>query len=218
MASSGRPRATGGDRMIRAASLAELEARGQLVLSLEGQAVVLFLVDNTVHALDNRCPHMGFPLDRGSVSGQILTCHWHHARFDLCSGGTFDPFADDARVYPTEIRDGEVWIDLNAAGGDRVAKALGRLEDGLEQNLSLVTIKAVLALLEAGEPVGKILSTGALFGARYRADGCGPGLTIMTAMGNLVDGLLPEERALALYHGLVNVAGNSDGQAPRFGL
>jgi hypothetical protein len=26
---------------------------------------------------------MGFPLDRGSVDDGILTCHWHHARFEL---------------------------------------------------------------------------------------------------------------------------------------
>ena len=63
-----------------------------------------------VFALDNRCPHMGFPLHRGSVCDGILTCHWHHARFDLESGGTFDQFADDVRAFPVEIRDGAVWL------------------------------------------------------------------------------------------------------------
>jgi len=38
---------------------------------------------------------MGFPLDRGSVEDGILTCHWHHARFDFASGCTFDLWADD---------------------------------------------------------------------------------------------------------------------------
>jgi nitrite reductase/ring-hydroxylating ferredoxin subunit len=33
---------------------------------------------------------MGFPLDRGSVEDGVVTCHWHHARFDLASGCTFD--------------------------------------------------------------------------------------------------------------------------------
>lgn len=36
-------------------------------------------------AVDNRCPHMGFPLDRGTCGDGILTCHWHHASFDLAS-------------------------------------------------------------------------------------------------------------------------------------
>ena len=53
---------------------------------------------------DNRCPHMGFPLDRGTVKDCILTCQWHHARFDLASGGTSDPWADDVRAFPVTIR------------------------------------------------------------------------------------------------------------------
>src|SRR5690606_11370564 len=39
-----------------------------------------------IYAVDNRCPHMGFPLHKGTVCDGILTCHWHHARFDLASG------------------------------------------------------------------------------------------------------------------------------------
>src|SRR5579859_2333076 len=116
--------------MIRAASMAELESRERLVLSVDGQAVVLFLANNTVYALDNRCPHMGFPLDRGSVSGQILTCHWHHARFDLCSGGTFDPWADDVRRYPVDVRDGEIWIDVSPRPNRRDYQRR-RLREGL---------------------------------------------------------------------------------------
>jgi nitrite reductase/ring-hydroxylating ferredoxin subunit len=62
-------------------------------------------------ALDNRCPHMGFPLERGSVEDGILTCHWHHARFELASGCTFDLWADDVPTCPVEIRaGGEIWV------------------------------------------------------------------------------------------------------------
>jgi nitrite reductase/ring-hydroxylating ferredoxin subunit len=203
---------------VRAGSLAEIAEKGCVVVSGGGHGIAVFHHDGRVYAVDNRCPHMGFPLSKGSLSCGILTCHWHHARFDLESGGTFDPFADDARVYPTEVRDGEVWIDVRAGAGDRIAKALARIDDGLEQNLSLVTIKAVLALLDAGVPAGKILETGAAFGARYREAGWGPGMTIMTAMGNVFPALAADEQALALYHGLVHVASDNAGQAPRFNL
>ena len=65
--------------------------QGCVVVSVGGQTVALFADNGVVRAVDNRCPHMGFPLHRGSVCDGILTCHWHHARFDLESGGTFDP-------------------------------------------------------------------------------------------------------------------------------
>jgi nitrite reductase/ring-hydroxylating ferredoxin subunit len=62
-----------------AGSLAELRAKGRLVVH-GGHRPILVLYDRgRVFALDNRCPHMGFPLDRGSVDDGILTCHWHHA-------------------------------------------------------------------------------------------------------------------------------------------
>jgi hypothetical protein len=58
---------------------------------------------------------MGFPLDRGGVEDGILTCHSHHARFDLESGSAFDLWADDTPTYPVEVRDGEVWVKTHSA-------------------------------------------------------------------------------------------------------
>ena len=47
---------------------------------------------------------MGFPLHQGTVESGLVTCHWHHARFDLASGCTLDPFADDARGFDVDHR------------------------------------------------------------------------------------------------------------------
>ena len=77
-------------RHVRAASLAELRAAGRLVVRLDRHTLCLFADGEKVYAVDNRCPHMGFPLYRGTVCDGILTCHWHHARFDLATGGTFE--------------------------------------------------------------------------------------------------------------------------------
>src|SRR4051794_9119506 len=161
---------------------------------------------------------MGFPLHRGSVSDGILTCHWHHARFDLESGGTFDPWADDVQTYATFIEDGVVYVDPRPRGDNRVAHAKARLWDGLEQDLNLVIVKNVLALLEASVPPATVLETGGRFGATYRRAGWRSGLTILAAMGNVLPQLGPEDQALALYHGLVNVAADCAGQPPRFAL
>jgi nitrite reductase/ring-hydroxylating ferredoxin subunit len=203
---------------VRVAALDDLRRKGVVVVSSGRHGIALFYHEDSVYAVDNRCPHMGFPLSRGSCRDGILTCHWHHARFDLRSGGTFDPFADDVRVYPVEVRDGAVWVDLHAGGEDWRARWKRRLEDGLEQNLALVMVKATLALLEAGVPAREILEIGGRFGARNRVAGWGPGLTILTALANVLDDLAPEDRALALYHGMVHVANDCQGEPPRFAL
>ena len=96
---------------VRACSLAELKAKGRLVVRGRHSPILVVHDGGRVFALDNRCPHMGFPLDRGSVEDGILTCHWHHARFDLASGCTFDLWADDVPTCPVEVRDGEVWVE-----------------------------------------------------------------------------------------------------------
>jgi hypothetical protein len=47
----------------------------------------------------------------GRPDGRILTCHWHHARFELASGCTFDLWADDVPTCPVEIRaGGDIWV------------------------------------------------------------------------------------------------------------
>ncbi len=205
-------------RLIRVRPEAEL--RGVTIVSggRHGIAVFASATSDKVYAVDNRCPHMGFPLHRGSVCDGILTCHWHHARFDLESGGTFDPWADDVQAYDVLIEDGIVYVDPASRGGDRVARAKARLRDGLEQDLNLVLVKSVLALLEAGVPAREILEVGGRFGATYRDRGWQAGLTILTAMGNILPHLDREDRALALYHGLVHVARDCAGQPPRFAL
>src|SRR5436190_3107797 len=96
---------------VYAGTLDELKGKGRLVLRGPHRPILLLAHGDRVFALDNRCPHMGFPLDRGSVADGILTCHWHHARFELASGCTFDLWADDVPNCPVEIRaGGEIWV------------------------------------------------------------------------------------------------------------
>jgi nitrite reductase/ring-hydroxylating ferredoxin subunit len=95
-----------GPGFVRVGTLAELRAKGRVVLRGRHHRPVLVVCEQGwLHALDNRCPHLGFPLDRGTVEDGILTCPWHHARFDLASGGTFDPWADDVPTCPVELRE-----------------------------------------------------------------------------------------------------------------
>ena len=188
------------------------------VVSGGRHGIAVFISDGKPYAVDNRCPHMGFPLDKGSVRDGILTCHWHHARFDLESGGTFDPFADDVKTYPTEVRDGVVYVDITPRVEDWETRWKGRLRDGIEQNLSLVIVKSVLALQDAGVPASDITAIGGKFGARYRERGWLSGLTILSAMTNMLPWLNEEDRVLALYHGMVHVARDTAGEAPHFQL
>lgn len=199
---------------VLACTLRELEAKGRLLVTGRHRPVLVVHDRGRVFALDNRCPHMGFPLERGSVEDGILTCHWHHARFDLGSGCTFDLWADDVPTCPVELRGNEVWIRPVFGYPDPAAHWRQRLDDGMAHNLGLVIAKAIRGLLAAGVAPLDILRQAALFGARHR-DGWGTGMTILTALGNLLPLLPREETALALFHGVRRVASDCADQAPR---
>ena len=201
---------------IRAGTVEELKERGCTVVTGGGHAIAVFYHDGEVHAVDNRCPHMGFPLDRGSVKDGILTCHWHHARFDLSSGGTFNPFADDVRSFPVSVVEGEVWIDPESPARDESKHWRRRLEDGLEHNIRLVIAKSVLGLQSSGADYREPLGIGSQFGATYSASGWGAAMSILTCTANILPHLHEDDRPRALYQGLRHVARECAGKAPRF--
>jgi nitrite reductase/ring-hydroxylating ferredoxin subunit len=209
--------ATATSMLRRAAVLEDVRRLGSLVAHVDGHTLALFADGDGVHAVDNRCPHMGFPLHRGTLSGGILTCHWHHARFDVATGGTFDQWADELRVFPVEVRDGEVWVDL-APLGDPLALRRARLGDGLERNLPLVIAKSVIGLVEGGADPVEPFRAGLEFGSRYRAPGFGQGLTMHACFANLLPVLDPDDRAHALHQGLSALALDCAGMAPRFAV
>jgi len=197
-----------------AGSLEALKAKGRLVLHGDHRPILILYDRGRIFALDNRCPHMGFPLERGTVEDGILTCHWHHARFDLESGCTFDLWADDVPNCAVEVRDGDIWVATTFSHSDPAAYWHQRLTDGLAHDLGLVIAKAVQGQLAAGVPEADIVRQAALFGARNR-DGWSVGLTILTALGNLLPVLAKGDAWLALFHGARHVAADCDGEAPR---
>ncbi|MEZ4709419.1 MAG: Rieske (2Fe-2S) protein [Caldilineaceae bacterium] len=204
---------------VKVASFAELQNAQCLTVHAGGHVLALFLHNDRVYAVDNRCPHMGFPLDKGSVHGGILTCHWHHARFDLASGGAFDQFADDVRAFPTAVRaeNGveQIWVDIGSAV-DEYTRQRDRLAVGLERDIPLVLGKAALTMMEKGRDPVEPFRMGLTFGARYRERGWGQGLTMHVCMMNMLPHLDAEDRPRAMYHGLSAVARDSAGHPPRF--
>lgn len=202
---------------VQVAPLDELQNKGVMVVRGESCPIAVFSHEGGVFAVDNRCPHLGFPLHRGSVQDGILTCHWHHARFDLCSGSTFDPFADDVPAFDIEIRDGLVFVAATPRHAPRREYFKRRLREGMEQNISLIQAKSLLGLLQTGTQFQEIVREVALFGVRNR-NGWGPGLTLLTAVARVAEHLEDETRYLALYQATRQVAADCAGQSPRRAL
>ena len=90
-----------------------LKLKRKAVVRRNGKQIVLFDTPEGVFACNNRCPHEGYPLREGSLDESCtLTCNWHNWKFDLRDGSNLYG-GDRLRVYPVELRDGDVWLDLS---------------------------------------------------------------------------------------------------------
>jgi len=116
------------------AHLSEFETTDKLVKRHDGRSLLLLKDGNQIRALDNRCPHMGFPLSKGTLNDGILTCHWHHARFDADSGCAFDLWADDIPAYDVIVDENDIRIADTPRRSPSIETYQSRLQQGLEQN------------------------------------------------------------------------------------
>lgn len=135
---------------IKVASVADIPPGGAKAVRLdEKRSVALFNVEGRIYATNNQCPHMGYPLTRGTVRHGVVTCDWHGRSFDLAGGGCFMPGCDDLETFPVELRDGEVWIGLEKREYKRKDKHLRLLWEGLLRSDEWTIAKAI-GLLQAG--------------------------------------------------------------------
>ena len=192
-------------RYVAAGTVEAVRAKGVVLVEGDGVTIAVVADGDGIAAVDNRCPHMGFPLHRGSLHDGILTCHWHHARFDLASGCAFDLFADDVPSYEVKIVSGRVLVARRPRQRADAAFYGWRLQRGLNIGVGLIQAKALLGLLDEGEnPLG-VIKTVAEFAARRLAS-WGEGLVRLTCVANLVPCLSDDTRYLALYYATRQVA------------
>ncbi|HMJ09445.1 MAG TPA: Rieske 2Fe-2S domain-containing protein [Pyrinomonadaceae bacterium] len=60
--------------------------RGATVKLKDGTEIALFNVDGTFHAIENFCPHKGYPLADSRLYGNKVECNQHGWRFDIRTG------------------------------------------------------------------------------------------------------------------------------------
>lgn len=66
-------------------------ANGKLrEVNVDGASVLVARTADRICAVENRCPHLGVPMDGGRVNDGVLTCPLHNSQFDMCTGENLD--------------------------------------------------------------------------------------------------------------------------------
>ena len=96
----------------RVAAVSELATEGLgHAVRADGLDVAVFKWRDQVYAVENLCPHLGFPLSEGIVQEGEVICSWHgwHVRLD---DGSCRRERERAKVYACEIRGDDVWVEI----------------------------------------------------------------------------------------------------------
>ncbi|HEX8557390.1 MAG TPA: FAD-dependent oxidoreductase, partial [Pyrinomonadaceae bacterium] len=88
---------------------------------------LLARVGGEFHAVGATCPHYGAPLAEGALCGARVVCPWHHACFDVTTGGLEEPPAlDSLPRYEVRVERGRVLARVPCAAQDRVPPRMSR--------------------------------------------------------------------------------------------
>jgi len=116
--------------LTKAADAAAILPGGMIAVTLGGREIVLCNCEGSFFAVERACGHAHARLERGALTGWVLTCPLHYAQFDIRSGEALsgpapktpaskhpDP-ADPAlatrslKTYPVKLENGAVYVDL----------------------------------------------------------------------------------------------------------
>ncbi|HET7276285.1 MAG TPA: Rieske 2Fe-2S domain-containing protein [Longimicrobiaceae bacterium] len=82
-------------------------------VEVNGRTIALCRLGDEVFALSGTCSYHPIPLDGATLEGEVLTCQWYGAQFDIRTGeSVFLRSVTALATYPTSVRDGRVFVRL----------------------------------------------------------------------------------------------------------
>jgi nitrite reductase/ring-hydroxylating ferredoxin subunit len=181
---------------------------GELVLRKDegGGRYACVREGGVVHAVDDRCPHQGYPLSQGCVRGGVLTCEWHNWKFELATGACLFG-GEQVRRYPTRVEDGRVYLDRAVDRGAEARRLTAGLRQALARDEPARALREALRLGELGisppetglGPLAVGFQLVALDGAERAEYGFDHGLALLADLASWVErGWVGAEEAFVL--------------------
>lgn len=105
--------------------ISKFENQSSVVKKIGNKQILIVKDHDDYYALDNRCPHEGYPLKEGGVDSQnkTLTCFWHNWKFDLKNGKCLIG-GDNVRTYPVSIENQFIVVDASDPSIEEIEKQI----------------------------------------------------------------------------------------------
>lgn len=104
-------------KKVKVANKSDLSPGNGMAVDANNKSIALFQLDDGSYcAINNKCTHVGGPLGEGQLEGNIVTCPWHGARFDVTSGECLGPLAKgNVASYPVFLEGDDIFVEINRA-------------------------------------------------------------------------------------------------------
>lgn len=180
---------------------------GELKLAKVGEHRILVVrTPSGIHAIDNACPHQGYGLTTGSLSGELVTCLWHNWKFRVADGKCLIG-EEDVRSHQVIEADGDVSVTVAHPSAKQQRDELWpSLDRGFDRNYSGQMSRDTARLLRAGATPIEIVARQLVRSQPREEWGVGHGLATATDCVNFLDLYGVDEQVLATVQALAALA------------
>ena len=159
----------------------EVEPGECKLLRVGNHRLAVFRLDNgQLFAVDDACPHEGYPLSRGTVKDCVVTCPWHNFKFRLDDGSCLK--GDEAvATHQVHELDGTICVEVVEPPRDeQIARFTASLHEGLYELRIGQIARDTVRLLQLGVEPGQLAALCAVHDARHAEYGTSHATAVAT--------------------------------------
>lgn len=81
---------------------------------VETEVVCVCNVNGKYYAFKDQCSHQEFPLSDGDLEGEVVTCAYHGAEFNVTSGEALCmPAVEPIETFEVKVENGEIFVSID---------------------------------------------------------------------------------------------------------
>lgn len=97
----------------------EFEKNEKKLVVVGDKEILISKIDGDYYAINNKCPHMGGSLYKGTLENGIVTCPRHGSKYDAKTGKAVDKAkilflkfkVEDDQSYPVKLKGDDILVD-----------------------------------------------------------------------------------------------------------
>lgn len=100
-------------KYVKTAEAHEIPENKMKVFKIENHEILIVNVEGELHAVENRCSHMGYPLYLGNLKGKMITCGFHYAKFDVTTGKSLSQVtAEPLKTLNVKVQNSRLLVEI----------------------------------------------------------------------------------------------------------